>query len=487
MKKAILYLFLMAGLVSCVEEVTPAVEEIPAGVPMSFNLTVTDGPETKAAKTAWEENDVIYVFFKGLGEKYLKLIYNGSSWDNASGGGTLLDTDFADLEYNTLTAVHFPVPVNVVYEEDYLFGFYDSSGWNLRTYYLFEFDKDYTVDGSIVTASLSLGKPNDVVLFHIAGLTDNIGDYGLSCPLVMPFACIGVTTDGSLVEEEFDADSYIFGFADADGAVYSGRLLSSSPEDYTFTLHGPANTYTLSRSDRALAAGKMYNFPALDSGEWTNFVDLGLPSGRLWATMNLGASGPDDDGNYFAWGETAPKTRYNWETYKWMQEGQSSWGYITKYTFEDNNKDIYTECIWFNEDGEFIGDGKKSLQDYDNADDAAYAALGGNSRIPTEADWIELRDECTWAWKKPTYAGGTYANYGYLVTGPNNNSIFLPAAGRVEGSSVKEAGGGGYYWLPSLGQNYSQEARYFYFFSGETKYIRELNRYNGFSVRPVSD
>ena len=259
MKKTLLYLILAAGLAGCAKEMVPASEENQTGKPMTFEINVL---QTKAEKSAWADGDVIYVFFKDLGEKYLKLTYSDSGWNESFPAGELLDTDFAALEDKTLTAVHFPVPVNVVYEEDYQFSFYDSGGWIPQTFYLSESDKDYTVDGTTVTASLSLSKPYGAVLFHIAGLTENVGDYSLSCPLVASFACIGVTTDGSVVEEEFEADSYLPGFADADGAIYTGRLLSTSPEDYTFTLHGPTETYTLSRSNRALAAGKCGSGPA---------------------------------------------------------------------------------------------------------------------------------------------------------------------------------------------------------------------------------
>ena len=303
MKKAILYLFLMAGLVSCVEEVTPAVEEIPAGVPMSFNLTVTDGPETKAAKTAWEENDVIYVFFKGLGEKYLKLTYNGSGWDNASGGGTLLDTDFAALSDKTFTAVHLPVPVAVSYDETYgVFRFTDEEDGPVLSYYMSEAGKAYTVNGSTVTASIALEKPAGVAQFHIAGLQANPWEYVFSCPLVAAVSCIGVSTEGSVQEEDYDADSGMGGYADADGAIFSGRLTTTGAADYTFKLTNGSLTYTFTRTNRTLVAGKIYNFPALDNEAWTetcnwdnngkDYVNLGLPSGTLWATMNIGASAP---------------------------------------------------------------------------------------------------------------------------------------------------------------------------------------------------
>ena len=391
---------------------------------MSFNLTVTDGPETKAAKTAWEENDVIYVFFKGLGEKYLKLTYNGSSWDNASGGGTLLDTDFANLSDNTLTAVYYPVPVNVTYvdyEDDTDVFLFDNSDWLvIMNYYLSDAGEAYSVDGTTVTATLSMAKPAGVALFHIAGLTKGIKDYYLSCPLVKPVACVGVRTNGSVWEEEYAEGSNMWGFADADGAIFAGRLMTAEAADYAFKLESPANTYTLSRSNRTLAAGKMYNFPALDDDDWTvtsniDYVDLGLPSGTLWATVNIGAGSPEEYGDYFAWGETETKTTFGWGNYRHYNYDT---GVYTKYSGSD-----YPILL--------------------AEDDAACYNWGGDCRMPTAEDWEELMNNCSLV---QTKLGGVD---GWQITG-NGNSIFIPLGGYYEGSSIGSNGTQGFYWSSSL-------------------------------------
>ena len=157
------------------------------------------------------------------------------------------------------------------------------------------------------------------------------------------------------------------------------------------------------------------------------YVDLGLPSGLKWAKCNLGASKPSDYGDYYAWGETAPKAKYNWATYKWMQAGQSDWDYITKYTIADGE----TGGIWYDSSGAFIGDNKTVL---DAADDAATANLGSPWRMPTIDELQELIDNCTWFW---TTQDGVK---GYQVDGPNGNAIFLPAAGWRSDSKLREAG-----------------------------------------------
>src|SRR5574344_904462 len=202
-----------------------------------------------------------------------------------------------------------------------------------------------------------------------------------------------------------------------------------------------------------------------------DYVDLGLPSGIKWATKNLGASKPSDYGDYYAWGETEPKTEYTWATYKWMQTGQSDWMYITKYTFADGN----TKGIWYDASGNFIGDGKTTLE---AADDAATQKLGSPWRMPTDDEIKELLDNCTWTWT--TQDGKN----GYEVKGKNGNSIFLPAAGSRIGSELYDAGIWGDYWSSSLDAAYSDIARYLDFESGGHDWDYVDRRY-GFTVRPV--
>ena len=201
------------------------------------------------------------------------------------------------------------------------------------------------------------------------------------------------------------------------------------------------------------------------------YVDLGLPSGLKWAKCNLGASKPSDYGDYYAWGETAPKADFTWDTYKRMQAGHSHWRYITKYTFADGQ----TGGIWYDSAGAFIGDNKTVL---DAADDAATANLGSPWRMPTKVEIAELITKCTWTW---TTQDGVE---GCQVDGPNGNAIFLPATGHYEESGLIYAGTRGNYWSSSLDSADCTTARGDDFFSGggaSGKYYR----YYGLAVRPV--
>ena len=200
------------------------------------------------------------------------------------------------------------------------------------------------------------------------------------------------------------------------------------------------------------------------------YVDLGLPSGLKWAKCNLGASKPSEPGDYYAWGETAPKADYTWATYKWMQAGQSGWQYMTKYTFADGK----TEGIWYDSSGAFIGDNKTVL---DAADDAATANLGSPWRMPTFDEFMELINNCTLTWTTQDGVNGCQ------VDGPNGNAIFLPATGYPGKSGLRDVGRG-YYWSSSLGAADSNAARNFSFSSALNDWNNN-NRLFGFPVRPV--
>ena len=179
------------------------------------------------------------------------------------------------------------------------------------------------------------------------------------------------------------------------------------------------------------------------------YVDLGLSSGLKWATCNVGANAPEDYGYYFAWGEVEPKTTYNWDTYKYYDDSN-----LTKYTSNDSKTVL------------------------DPEDDAATANWGGAWRMPTKAEQDELRNNCTWTW---TTQNGVK---GYKVTGPNGNSIFLPAAGCVDGGALFDAGSDGYYWSSSLYAGNPHGAYYVYFTSDYVDWGYG-NRCYGLAVRPV--
>ena len=184
-------------------------------------------------------------------------------------------------------------------------------------------------------------------------------------------------------------------------------------------------------------------------------VDLGLSV--KWAPFNIGATSPEEYGEYFAWGETAPKSNYNWSTYKWCNGSNTT---LTKY----NTMSSYGTV-----------DNKTVL---DPEDDAAHVNWGGSWRMPTDEEWTELRTKCTWTWTTENGVKGS------KLTGPNGKSIFLPAAGYQYDTDLEYAGGSGYYWSSSLYTGDPFLACFVYFYSSNVG-RGDLTRYYGRSVRPV--
>lgn len=190
------------------------------------------------------------------------------------------------------------------------------------------------------------------------------------------------------------------------------------------------------------------------------YVDLGLPSRTLWATCNVGANNPWEYGNYFAWGETKPKTTYDWSSYKYANGNSDK---LTKYcTKKEYGNNGFTD----------------SRTILESSDDAATANWGSDWCMPTFDQIKELRDKCNWTW---TTKNGIK---GYKVTGPNGNSLFLPAAGCRYGTGLGDVGSFGRYWSRSLGESCPYDARCLYFYSSSVGWSN-FYRCRGRTVRPV--
>ena len=195
------------------------------------------------------------------------------------------------------------------------------------------------------------------------------------------------------------------------------------------------------------------------------YVDLGLPSGTLWATCNVGANKPEEYGDYFAWGETESKSTYNDLTYKWFA-----------YETIGTNRRFYATKYCTNETYGIV-DNKTTLE---LSDDAAHANWGGNWRMPTAIEQNELYSECTSNWT--THNGVN----GYKFVGSNGNSIFLPAAGYCSSiDEIQKLGEEGQYWSSSLDTTMSKFAYLFCCDSNSIRYKSVGWRVVGESIRPV--
>ena len=193
------------------------------------------------------------------------------------------------------------------------------------------------------------------------------------------------------------------------------------------------------------------------------YVDLGLPSGKKWATCNVGASSPEDYGDYFAWGETSPKAEYDADTYL-------HWNDINGNGLVDID----------------MGENTINFDISANAQyDAATANWGGSWRMPTKDEMQELVDHCEW---ERTQVNGVY---GSKVVGPNGSCIFLPFAGDRYGSSLYDAGNFGHYWS-STPEYVSYDAAdyggvYDLSFGNGYEHVDDHGRALGQTVRPITE
>lgn len=186
-----------------------------------------------------------------------------------------------------------------------------------------------------------------------------------------------------------------------------------------------------------------------NSYEWNGQAYINLGLSVAWATCNLGASSPEEYGNYYAWGETSTKYDFELLNYKW---------------YKDPNFIKYCE-----EDG---------LRKLSRVDDAATSALGAHWKMPSKKECEELVSKCRWKWV--TFKG----HKGFKVTGPNGNSIFLPAAGSMVENFLLHNTSDGSYWSSSLSDEEDTACMLIFNMGGthETYFDR---RYWGGSVRPV--
>lgn len=212
-------------------------------------------------------------------------------------------------------------------------------------------------------------------------------------------------------------------------------------------------------------------YTTVSDGSKVGYVDLGLPSGTLWADRNVGASSPEDYGDYFAWGEVKPKSNYCWSTLKYCTDsvGKKFCKYVA-YKLNGN-----------------VEDNRITLEPQD---DAAYVNWGSSWRIPTKDQLEELGNSSytTWTWTTRNNVSGFE-----VESKRNGNFIFLPAAGwRIDSLPIRDDGFDGKYWSSSLDDRrcfyayqLNLEKRFYgrgYYYHYDYAYSY---RYYGGSVRPV--
>lgn len=268
-------------------------------------------------------------------------------------------------------------------------------------------------------------------------------------------------------------------FNDGSRAYYWSRELYTETDNPTYACDFNFDTRYTTQNDKQLRYNGLSIRPVLKQTH--DYVDLGLPSGTLWATTNVGALNPADCGNYYAWGEVKPKSDYSWGTYKWMNKGQATWEQINKYTADDDN----TSACWYADEETCIADYKFTLEPQD---DAATFNWGEEWQTPTLKQLGELLNDeyTTQTWTTQSGSDGLL-NSGYLITSKvNGNTLFLPAAGHYDGTALVLADIDCFYWSDNLYEHHSASVWGLGYVASREKFITSSTyRCLGYPVRPV--
>ena len=520
MKKClILFLAAITALISCGKDIVPE-DGAEKAATIAFNLTANHPGETKAIKTGWESGDAIFVFFTGAeAPKHLKMSYNGTSWTTAEYDG---DTQCAGAlglsngDEGTMTAVFLPFGSNLTVAADGTSFIFSEIQ---RSYYLTG-TLPYSVTNNTVSGAFNMAIPDGFVQFFIND-NDATNDTAILREVhIYPTGIGSISASGEIVQDELLSGEPLPGYvydkqgktgSESKGLLFSGVLKSDygNSHGYYFLFESPGvqkmATVTGKNLNKTGATGRAVNITNIGWQNVFEMVDLGLPSGTLWASVNLGAV-PIYNwyGEYFAWGETEQRNEnHTWSTYKWGNGTNNASG-IRKYICDDYHLATggsYAAPI----------DNKSQL---DPEDDAATVRLGAPYCTPTAADWQELwnGEHATFTWTNTVCTstpslGDQFRDYypflkssiyGFLVTSKHNgNSIFLPANNdwgdnpgpNNQGTNTTYC----CYWSSSLetGDTYSTSYEAFTFdygknsFSYYSGYMPADARYEGRGIRPV--
>ena len=424
----------------------------------TIKMTITAGPGAKTditdeGRITWTSGDVLYV---SDGAKWLGSLTLQSGAGNASGTFTGNVTIGAGMNYHFFYLgkgiVTTAPTANTTTDVSISFASQDGGRIDALKYHLGHGSADVTVSEGVANGAVTMR--TEIAIAHLKLKMDG-ADYtgsvtmGVSNTMtVSPAGTFSGSGNGIAIDGGESGDRYVTLIPTTGTESVDVSFSGSATGSLTFG-HG-------------IQANNLYGMAAgIEVTLAHEYVDLGLPSGLLWATCNVGASTPEGNGGYYAWGETSTKSDYTWSTYKWCN---GSYNTLTKY----NTNPSYGTV-----------DSKTTLE---LSDDAARANWGGDWRMPTSVEWQELYDNTTSTWTTENGVNGR--KFTSTKEGYTDKYIFLPASGYRGGTSLDTAGSYGNYWSSSLSTSNPSYGRRLYFNSSDFS-MYDSNRYDGFTVRPV--
>lgn len=430
-KYSILTMAALLAVASCNKEAS--ISPIQETKDVTFNLTIShpqDMEGTKATKTAWEDGDVVFVFFSSaVAPQYLEMRYNGSTWTSTEKNGLSL----AENETGTMRAVYLPFGSDASVVAD---GTSYKFNKTYYTYYLTD-AKSYTVEGGEISGHFSMSWPEGYVQFSMPmtnGTTtffrENAGQYTLTESNLTPVGISSIGADASLTQTSDKGagdpmPGYYYGAGDDRCILFSGILAAGARNvatNYSFRFVNNDNTpavayddvtYLLSAAGKTLYrsanTGRALKFPLISSNRWTVPVPPTVTiAGIKWAKWNIGATTEEGFGDFFCFGDPFPKASYSTR-----ENTYNNTPYILP-----SDHDVATLKL---------GEGWRLARYTDPSDNPEFSAL------------IATKDDASYTWEWVTINGANgwkiYAN-----TTPESY-LFLPAAGfwDASGRQVKNS------------------------------------------------
>ena len=449
MKKRIAILCAIVALAACNQAVPEPDPHWNGNIQVDITVGRADVFATRATvKSAWADNDVVFVFFKGVAApKYLELKYSSATdtW-TATERNALAAADLAAAAEKKMTAIYLPYGSTATVAAsgtDFVF-----DGLSYNGFFLQAETAGYTFDGGTLRGTLNMSAPtlsdaaDRLIHFDISGFTPGHA-YDLYQDQVRPLTFVKVSADGAVTQDEGQMGKALTGHEDGAMISFSGILDHAAvgeAVDYQFSVNDKTASvlYTRDAGTQTVSDNKYIGIGDICSEKWTatDYVYLGFDNAAgqklCWATKNLGATvvqGEGSFGYYYAYGDIN--------------------GYPLSGTFGH-----YTSPHNFNSNPSYSMDENNRLRpEYD----AAHMTLKGLWRIPTVAEGRLLKERTT----QSSYTKGTAESgktFTSAVPGFESKSIFLPAAGYVRGTGLDEVGNIGYYWLA----NHSSSRGYYF-------------------------